>query len=72
MAAPCAQVLGPKPDLPPGGSDDLKADAANRKMAKLYKVRHTHTHTNTVFVSLSAASEALHSHLYLLQEQVYR
>lgn len=48
MAAPCAQVLGPKPDLPPGGSDDLQADAANRKMAKLYKVRHTHI----VFVSL--------------------
>lgn len=33
------QVLGPKPDLPAGGADDLKADASNRKRAKLYKVR---------------------------------
>ncbi|MBN3319422.1 GELS protein, partial [Atractosteus spatula] len=32
------EVLGPKPDLPEGGADDLKADASNRKMAKLYKV----------------------------------
>ncbi|KAM8829132.1 gelsolin a isoform 2-T2 [Spinachia spinachia] len=32
------EVLGPKPDLPTGGSDDTKADASNRKMAKLYKV----------------------------------
>lgn len=35
----CFQVLGPKPDLPPGASDDVKADASNRKRAKLYKVR---------------------------------
>ncbi|XP_068609445.1 gelsolin a isoform X2 [Brachionichthys hirsutus] len=32
------EVLGPKPDLPEGGDDDIKADASNRKMAKLYKV----------------------------------
>lgn len=32
------EVLGPKPDLPPGASDDIKADASNRKRAKLYKV----------------------------------
>ena len=32
-------MLGPKPDLPEGASDDIKADAANRKRAKLYKVR---------------------------------
>ncbi|EMP34604.1 Gelsolin [Chelonia mydas] len=32
------QVLGPKPNLPEGASDDLKADASNRKLAKLYKV----------------------------------
>uniref|UniRef100_A0A8C5AEU0 Gelsolin n=1 Tax=Gadus morhua TaxID=8049 RepID=A0A8C5AEU0_GADMO len=32
------EVLGPKPDLPEGSSDDIKADASNRKMAKLYKV----------------------------------
>lgn len=34
----CLQVLGPKPDLPAGASDDIKADAANRMRAKLYKV----------------------------------
>ncbi|XP_033831952.1 gelsolin a isoform X2 [Periophthalmus magnuspinnatus] len=32
------EVLGPKPDLPEGVSDDIKADASNRKRAKLYKV----------------------------------
>ncbi|KAG9464162.1 hypothetical protein GDO78_020370, partial [Eleutherodactylus coqui] len=32
------QVLGDKPDLPEGTSDDVKADATNRKLAKLYKV----------------------------------
>uniref|UniRef100_A0A7N6AQS3 Gelsolin n=1 Tax=Anabas testudineus TaxID=64144 RepID=A0A7N6AQS3_ANATE len=32
------EVLGPKPDLPAGASDDLQADASNRKRAKLYKV----------------------------------
>ncbi|XP_023194120.1 gelsolin isoform X1 [Xiphophorus maculatus] len=32
------EVLGPKPDLPPGASDDITADASNRKRAKLYKV----------------------------------
>uniref|UniRef100_A0A7N8WQ59 Gelsolin n=1 Tax=Mastacembelus armatus TaxID=205130 RepID=A0A7N8WQ59_9TELE len=32
------EVLGPKPDLPAGASDDIQADASNRKMAKLYKV----------------------------------
>eukprot|EP00064_Thunnus_orientalis_P007306 superscaffoldBa00000801_g7326 len=31
------EVLGPKPDLPEGGPDDIKADASNRKRAKLYK-----------------------------------
>ncbi|CAO2597765.1 Gsn [Lemmus lemmus] len=32
------QVLGPKPDLPAGTEDTAKEDAANRKLAKLYKV----------------------------------
>jgi gelsolin len=32
------QVLGDKPHFPEGSSDDIKADASNRKMAKLYKV----------------------------------
>uniref|UniRef100_A0A674ACB8 Gelsolin n=1 Tax=Salmo trutta TaxID=8032 RepID=A0A674ACB8_SALTR len=32
------EVLGDKPDFPEGSSDDIKADASNRKMAKLYKV----------------------------------
>ncbi|GAA6099482.1 gelsolin a isoform X1 [Tachysurus ichikawai] len=32
------EVLGEKPDLPEGTDDDLKADASNRKLAKLYKV----------------------------------
>ncbi|XP_018087385.1 gelsolin isoform X2 [Xenopus laevis] len=32
------EVLGEKPDLPEGPSDDIKADASNRKLAKLYKV----------------------------------
>lgn len=33
-----SQVLGPKPSLPPGVSDETKTDTANRKLAKLYKV----------------------------------
>ncbi|KAJ7398995.1 hypothetical protein BTVI_119541 [Pitangus sulphuratus] len=32
------QVLGPKPTLPPGASDETKTDTANRRLAKLYKV----------------------------------
>ncbi|KAM9325757.1 gelsolin isoform 2-T3 [Gastrophryne carolinensis] len=32
------QVLGDKPDLPEGPADDVKADATNRKLAKLYRV----------------------------------
>ncbi|XP_077593091.1 gelsolin a isoform X2 [Stigmatopora nigra] len=32
------EVLGEKPDLPLGTSDDIKADASNRMKAKLYKV----------------------------------
>uniref|UniRef100_A0A8D3DJ21 Gelsolin n=1 Tax=Scophthalmus maximus TaxID=52904 RepID=A0A8D3DJ21_SCOMX len=32
------EVLGEKPDLPAGDADDIKADASNRKRAKLYKV----------------------------------
>uniref|UniRef100_A0A4W4E752 Gelsolin n=1 Tax=Electrophorus electricus TaxID=8005 RepID=A0A4W4E752_ELEEL len=32
------EVLGEKPDLPEGADDDLKADASNRQLAKLYKV----------------------------------
>lgn len=41
------QVLGPKPDLPAGTEDTAKEDAANRKLAKLYKVspRGTVSHT---------------------------
>ncbi|XP_010181365.1 PREDICTED: gelsolin, partial [Mesitornis unicolor] len=33
-----ARVLGPKPSLPAGASDETKTDTANRKLAKLYKV----------------------------------
>ncbi|XP_053229907.1 gelsolin isoform X1 [Podarcis raffonei] len=32
------QVLGPKPTLPAGTTDDGAADATNRRLAKLYKV----------------------------------
>ncbi|CAH2316651.1 gelsolin isoform X2 [Pelobates cultripes] len=32
------EVLGPKPDLPDGTADDVKADSSNRKLAKLYRV----------------------------------
>ncbi|ETE66883.1 Gelsolin [Ophiophagus hannah] len=32
------QVLGPKPTLPAGTTDDTQADATNRRLAKLYKV----------------------------------
>ncbi|XP_060697451.1 gelsolin a isoform X1 [Hemiscyllium ocellatum] len=32
------EVLGPKPDLPEGTCEDIKIDASNRKLAKLYKV----------------------------------
>ncbi|XP_037121236.1 gelsolin a isoform X2 [Syngnathus acus] len=32
------EVLGEKPELPLGTSDDIKADASNRMRAKLYKV----------------------------------
>lgn len=35
---PLLQVLGPKPALPEGAKDTAKEDAANRKLAKLYKV----------------------------------
>lgn len=31
-------MLGPKPALPEGTEDTVKEDAANRKLAKLYKV----------------------------------
>ena len=36
--SPSPQVLGPKPALPAGTEDTAKEDAANRKLAKLYKV----------------------------------
>ncbi|XP_029466978.1 gelsolin isoform X1 [Rhinatrema bivittatum] len=32
------EVMGDKPDLPEGPADDIKADASNRKLAKLYRV----------------------------------
>ncbi|XP_038600662.1 gelsolin isoform X2 [Tachyglossus aculeatus] len=32
------QILGPKPSLPQGPDDTTQVDAANRKLAKLYKV----------------------------------
>nr|XP_033816660.1 gelsolin isoform X2 [Geotrypetes seraphini] len=32
------EVLGEKTDLPEGPADDIKADASNRKLAKLYRV----------------------------------
>lgn len=31
-------MLGPKPALPEGAEDTAKEDAANRRLAKLYKV----------------------------------
>lgn len=36
--SPSLQVLGSKPTLPEGTEDTAKEDAANRKLAKLYKV----------------------------------
>lgn len=41
------QVLGPKPDLPAGTEDTAKEDAANRKLAKLYKVSPSDTVSHT-------------------------
>lgn len=46
------EVLGPKPDLPAGASDDIKADASNRMRAKLYKVSNA---TGTMSIALVAA-----------------
>ncbi|KAB1279776.1 Gelsolin [Camelus dromedarius] len=45
------QVLGPKPALPAGSEDTAKEDAANRKLAKLYKVSNG---AGTMSVSLVA------------------
>uniref|UniRef100_A0ABI7X3I9 Gelsolin n=1 Tax=Felis catus TaxID=9685 RepID=A0ABI7X3I9_FELCA len=45
------QVLGPKPTLPAGAEDTAKEDAANRKLAKLYKVSNG---AGTMSVSLVA------------------
>uniref|UniRef100_A0A2I3HQD0 Gelsolin n=1 Tax=Nomascus leucogenys TaxID=61853 RepID=A0A2I3HQD0_NOMLE len=45
------QVLGPKPALPAGTEDTAKEDAANRKLAKLYKVSNG---AGTMSVSLVA------------------
>ncbi|KAM9206332.1 gelsolin isoform 3-T3 [Dugong dugon] len=45
------QVLGAKPDLLPGTKDSAKEDAANRKLAKLYKVSND---AGTMVVSLVA------------------
>lgn len=36
--SPSLQVLGSKPTLPEGTDDTAKEDAANRKLAKLFKV----------------------------------
>lgn len=38
FTSPSLQVLGSKPTLPEGTDDTAKEDAANRKLAKLYKV----------------------------------
>lgn len=46
-------MLGDKPDLPVGASDDIKADASNRKRAKLYKVRELGTAQTNRFFSFS-------------------
>ncbi|XP_067868449.1 gelsolin-like [Heterodontus francisci] len=46
------EVLGPKPDLP-DGTDDVKVDSSNRKLAKLYKVSNA---SGDVQVSLVAAA----------------
>lgn len=45
------EVLGPKPALPAGTEDTAKEDAANRKLAKLYKVSNG---AGTMSVSLVA------------------
>lgn len=45
------QVLGPKPSLPEGTTDDVQADASNRRLAKLYKVSNG---AGTMAVSLVA------------------
>ncbi|XP_072096170.1 gelsolin-like isoform X2 [Mobula birostris] len=46
------EILGPKPDLPEGTEDDLKADVSNRKLAKLYKVSNA---SGEVSISLVSA-----------------
>uniref|UniRef100_A0A669AXE1 Gelsolin n=1 Tax=Oreochromis niloticus TaxID=8128 RepID=A0A669AXE1_ORENI len=46
------EVLGPKPDLPAGDSDDIKVDASNRMRAKLYKVSNA---TGAMSITLVAA-----------------
>ncbi|XP_051893060.1 gelsolin-like [Pristis pectinata] len=46
------KVLGPKPDLPEGTDSDIKVDASNRKLAKLYKVSHA---SGEVSISLVSA-----------------
>ncbi|XP_062929537.1 gelsolin-like isoform X2 [Mobula hypostoma] len=45
------EILGPKPDLPEGTDDDLKADVSNRKLAKLYKVSNASGEVNISLVS---------------------
>nr|XP_056716200.1 gelsolin [Euleptes europaea] len=45
------QILGPKPSLPAGTTDDGQADASNRRLAKLYKVSNG---AGTMAVSLVA------------------
>ncbi|XP_077161625.1 gelsolin isoform X3 [Paroedura picta] len=45
------QVLGPRPSLPDGSTDDQQADASNRRLAKLYKVSNG---AGTMAVSLVA------------------
>ncbi|XP_006016947.1 gelsolin isoform X1 [Alligator sinensis] len=46
------EVLGPKPGLPEGVADEQQTDAANRKLAKLYKVTNG---AGNMVVSLVAA-----------------
>ncbi|XP_053552194.1 gelsolin isoform X2 [Bombina bombina] len=53
------EVLGEKPDLPEGPSDDIKADASNRKLAKLYKVFHEGGNADVVSNSDGSMSVSL-------------
>ncbi|XP_069743529.1 gelsolin a isoform X2 [Narcine bancroftii] len=58
------EVLGPKPDLSERSDNDIKADASNRKLAKLYKVSNI---SGGVDISLVSADNPFKQ--YMLQSE---